>query len=56
MTTNGDGREDRGAGSRDEENKVVVILKPLSASDLHPAVKHEAKAVEHLSVHQINMA
>lgn len=63
MTTNGDGRMDRGVGwglkaerKKTERLKVIVVLNPLSASDLHPAEKHEAKPVEHLSVHQINMA
>lgn len=70
MTTNGDGREDwevRRAGTGKTELKTRLLgrrraalgsLKKviLSPADLHPAEKHKARAVEHLSAQQINMA
>lgn len=70
MTTNGDGREDWEV-RRGETGKTELKTRPsgqrraalgslrkvvLSPSDLHPAEKHKARAVEHLSVRQINMA
>lgn len=70
MTTNGDGREDWEV-RRGETGKTELKTRPsrwrraalgsfwkvvLSPEDLHPAEKHKAGAVEHLSVRQINMA
>lgn len=70
MTTNGDGREDWEV-RRGETGKTELKTRPsgrrraasgslrkvvLSPSDLHPAEKYKARAVENLSVWQINMA
>jgi len=70
MTTNGDGSGDWKV-RRGETGKTELKTRPsgwrraalgslpkviLSPADLHPSEKHKARAVEHLSAQQINMA